>query len=182
MTPLSKRIWFLISIVSVAIVINLLFFGNPLHDDKRREAPLFAAQFGTRHIDLNDEVGKKIILVNFWATWCAPCREEVRLLNQLIQQVASDKFMIVAIMEDNQALDDQARQEELTRFTEIVPVDYPVYSDEGGRIAALYGTNKLPESYLIDADGDIIEKQVGPYSPQQMDALAQQIKAEINRL
>lgn len=182
MTDLSKRIWFLVGLVGFSVAMNLIFFGNPLVHGDRRKAPLFASHFGDRRIDLKDEIGKKIILVNFWATFCPPCRDEVPLLNQLVQKVSSDRFMIVAVMEDNQQQDDAQRQEALNNFTIKIPINYPVFSDEDGHIADLYGTYKLPESYLIDANGDILEKQVGPYSPQQMDSLARKIKAEIAKL
>ena len=183
MSQQSKYISFLIGIVVFALATQLIFFGSPIQKDgDRRMAPLFSASFGDRQIDLHDVVGQKIILVNFWATWCPPCREEVPLLNQLVQKVASDDFMIVAVMEDNKAMNDGERRAELNEFRKKIPINYPVFADADGRISESYGTYQLPESYLIDATGAIIDKQVGSYSPRQIEALAQKIKSEIRKL
>ncbi len=182
MTNSQKRILFPVILIGIAVVVNLLFFGTPKKQGSAGTAPLFTASFGERTFDLKDQIGKKIILVNFWATWCPPCRDEVPLLNQLVKNVASDKFEIVAMMEDNKELSQAEREKELADFTAKIPINYPVYADADGRVADAYGTYKLPESYLIDADGTIIEKQIGPYAPQQLQNLVRKIKAEIENL
>ena len=167
MTPLSKRIWFLISIVSVAIVINLLFFGNPLHDDKRREAPLFAAQFGTRHIDLNDEVGKKIILVNFWATWCAPCREEIPLLVAAQQQCVKRMLQIVGIGID--------RADKISEFAAQLKITYTLLVADSNVIDTMRQLGNrsggLPFTVVLDRRGAVAKTRLGALKPGELDQI-----------
>lgn len=179
---ISQRVWFFLILMGFAIAVHLLFFGNGIKHNGSRPAPLFSASFGDRQFHLQEAIGQKIILINFWATWCPSCRDEIMLLNQLAQTVGSPQFQIVAVMEDNREMTDAERQQELNAFTKIIPIHYPVFADPDGRIANAYGTFQLPESYLINAEGEIIDKQIGPYFPQDMETLAQKIKTEIQKL
>ena len=182
MKPVSKSVEFFLFVVITSFVLNLLIFGNPAKQATDNAAPLFQVHFDDAHFDLKKVLGKKIILVNFWATWCPPCREEVPLLNALLKNVASEQFELVALMVDGNRLSEAERLSALADFSQKTPIDYPVYVDEDGHIADAYGTRKLPESYLIDAAGNIVEKQVGPYMPQDMPRLLSKIQAEIEKL
>lgn len=182
MRQVSKSVWFFLFVVVVSFVLNLLLFGNPAKQVADNAAPLFQVRFGDAQFDLKKALGNKIILVNFWATWCPPCREEVPLLNELVKSVASPQFELVALMVDGDRLSEAERKKALADFSKKTPIDYPVYVDEDGHIADSYGTRKLPESYLIGADGEIVEKQTGPYTPQDMARLRSKIQAEINKL
>lgn len=182
MTQVSKSVWFLLIVTGISLALNLLIFGGPAKQGAENVAPLFKAHFGDAQFDLKKELGKKIILVNFWATWCPPCREEVPLLNELVQQVSSEQFELVALMVDGDRLSEAERQKALADFSKKTPINYPVFIDEDGRIADSYGTRKLPESYLIGADGEIVEKQTGPYAPQDMARLLSKIQMEIEKL
>lgn len=86
--------------------------------------------------------------LDFWSSWCAPCRESLPLLNELHAQLAGDDFAIVAVNLDVHPADGRRLMEEFS-------VAYPVASDITGVAAARFGASTLPASYLINSDGVI---------------------------
>ncbi|MBF0103778.1 MAG: TlpA family protein disulfide reductase [Deltaproteobacteria bacterium] len=127
-----------------------------------KAAPLFTVETpGHEPFQLKDHIGKKVILLNLWATWCPACREEIPVLNQIQSELDGAKFMMVSIMLD-ETKDAQQKHEALNRFKEKIPIHFPVYFDNGFAVADAYGTYKLPESYIIDLNGVVSYKHVGP--------------------
>jgi thiol-disulfide isomerase/thioredoxin len=97
----------------------------------------------------------KTILVNFWATWCPPCREEMPSLSRLAQQFDPRTFEVVTVSVDE-------GWEPVDRFLAQPKTPFRVVLDEGARVSRTYGTTKFPESYLVDKDGRLRLKFVGP--------------------
>ena len=116
-------------------------------------APFTVTLFDGRKITLDDLRGKAVFL-NFWASWCPPCRTEARDLEAAWQKV-KDKNMVfigVALQDlDNNSLE----------FLKEFEVTYPNGKDETGKIAVDYGTWGIPESFFIDPQGRITYKHVG---------------------
>jgi cytochrome c biogenesis protein CcmG/thiol:disulfide interchange protein DsbE len=108
---------------------------------------------GGGNIDLATLKGK-VTLVNFWATWCDPCRAEMPDLNKLYRQMEGKKFELLSIAVDNddKAVEDMARKMNLS---------FPILRDKGEKVARAWGTIAFPESYLIGPDGVIVEKYIG---------------------
>jgi len=105
--------------------------------------------------DLADSRGK-IVLVNFWATWCAPCRDEMPSLARLAQQMDPSSFQLVAVSVDD-------AWTPIETFFEGKPTPYPVVLDlKGDKFSVPYGTTKFPETYLIDQQGNLKLKFIGP--------------------
>lgn len=96
----------------------------------------------------------KVVLVNFWATWCPPCRDEMPSIEQLQQRMAGKPFVILAL-----SIDDS--WEPVNRFMKENGFTLPVYSDFDKKISTLYGTFKYPETYLVDKKGKVAYKVVG---------------------
>lgn len=115
-------------------------------------------------VTLSEMIGQKAVLVNFWATWCAPCQEEVPILNTIHEALKGADVEIVSLMEDD-AASDEDRKKALDRFKAKIPVGFPVYMDRDQMIADLYQTYKIPESFLIDKKGVVVEKISGPIDP-----------------
>ena len=110
---------------------------------------------GGGDVDLASFRGK-LVLVNFWATWCPPCREEMPSLGRLAQQFDGASFEIVAVSVDEDGWP------AIDKFLAKPKTPYRVALDAGGSISQSYGTTKLPESYLVDRDGHVRLKFVGP--------------------
>ncbi len=106
-------------------------------------------------VDLSAYRGK-VVLLNFWATWCPPCRDEEPSLRQLASAMDPGKFQLVAVSVDEDGWP------AIDKFFAGNPPPYAVALDETGRISQVYGTTKFPESYLIDASGTLRLKFIGP--------------------
>jgi thiol-disulfide isomerase/thioredoxin len=108
---------------------------------------------GGGELDLSAMRGK-LVLVNFWATWCPPCREEMPSLTRLAQQFDPGSLEVVAVSVDD-------GWEPVNKFLVQPQTPFRVALDEGGKTSRTYGTSKFPESYLIDRDGKLQLKFVG---------------------
>ena len=128
-------------------------------------APEFTVSDGTHSADLAQLRGH-IVIVNFWATWCVPCIEEIPSL--LAMQRRIPRVTVVAIGQDE---DPDVYNAFLQRYN----VDLLTIRDPSGRVPALYGTKKIPESYVIDQNGIVRRKFVSAQnwtSPEILDYLA----------
>jgi cytochrome c biogenesis protein CcmG, thiol:disulfide interchange protein DsbE len=115
-------------------------------------APDFTVTDSQRTVTLSQFRGKPVIL-NFWATWCPPCVEEMPSLVEL-QKKLGDKVVIVAVAED-------ADQNAVNQFVRDHHVDLLTVRDPKQNANELYGTFKFPETYVIDRDGKIVRKFIG---------------------
>jgi len=97
----------------------------------------------------------KIVVLNFWATWCPPCVDEAPSLNALQQHIAplGGTVLGVSVDEDQTAYDD---------FLKTYSISFPTYRDPSRKIALGYGSTMYPETYVIDKQGRIDRKIVGP--------------------
>lgn len=109
-----------------------------------------------RPVSLSDFRGKKVVLVNVWATWCPPCRWEKPRMERLYQAMKGKDFEILAVSID--ALGKDA----VGPYVERLGVTYPALLDPMGKIKSLYRTTGVPESFLIDKSGRLIRKVIGP--------------------
>lgn len=100
----------------------------------------------------------KLLLINFWSTTCGPCIEEIPSLNSLQRAYGSRGLAIVGINEDGTL---QQMSEDLGRFRKKVPIEFPIAFDGDGSLADVYGTFRLPETYLVDKHGILLRKVVG---------------------
>jgi thiol-disulfide isomerase/thioredoxin len=101
--------------------------------------------------------GGKVVLVNFWATWCPPCREEIPELIELKKQYG-DRLQIIGISEDD---DPPAK---VLKFAQEQGMSYPIVMATPALIAEFGGVPALPTSFLIDTQGRVVTKHTGLYS------------------
>ena len=118
-----------------------------------RPAPDFSVQDAGRTVALKDLRGKVVVL-NFWATWCPPCVEELPSLVAMQAQMR-DKVTVFAVSVDE---DEEAYRNFLVEHK----VELLTVRDPSRKSSLLYGTVKYPESYIIDANGIVRRKYVGP--------------------
>jgi cytochrome c biogenesis protein CcmG/thiol:disulfide interchange protein DsbE len=97
--------------------------------------------------------GGKLLLLNFWATWCPPCIEELPSLDQFQRRFANSGIVVLGVSVDK---DEKAYR----RFLSRVNVSFLTARDPENKISADYGTFKYPESYLINRDGKVVMKVI----------------------
>jgi cytochrome c biogenesis protein CcmG/thiol:disulfide interchange protein DsbE len=95
------------------------------------------------------------VMVNFWASWCVPCREEAKALNKLQDERGGPKFTVVGVDSNDLSPDAKA-------FVEKYGVEYPQLRDGNGDLAKDFGTTGVPESYLFDPRGKLKVPWRGP--------------------
>lgn len=101
------------------------------------------------------ELKGQVVFVNFWATWCPPCREEMPSMQRLYTMLPKDKFKMLAILNS----DDPAMADTFLRKFNIT---IPVLNDQKNKVGPKYGLTGLPETFIIDKTGVLREKFIGP--------------------
>ena len=116
-------------------------------------------------IDLTHLRGK-VVLLNVWATWCEPCREEMPAMQALYEDYASKGLEIVAVSIDAPTgLRDRGGRlgGNVAAFAEDMGLTFPIWLDPSGKIYQTYRMTGVPESFVIDQFGDIVTKRIGAW-------------------
>jgi len=108
-------------------------------------------------LKLSDLKGK-VVLLNFWATWCPPCREEIPSMVKLNSVMTGKPFQMVAISVD------EGGKQAVESFFKESGFSLPAYLDESGTSAKIYGVTGVPESFVIDKQGIIVKKIIGGFA------------------
>jgi peroxiredoxin len=123
---------------------------------------------GARH-RLADYRGK-VVLVNFWATWCVPCRDEMPSIERLRASLDGRRFAVLAV---NLAEPESRVQ----KFLDAVPLGFPVLLDRDAKIARAWQAKVLPATYIVGPDGALRYRHLG-----ELDWSKPEIRAQIARL
>jgi thiol-disulfide isomerase/thioredoxin len=111
-------------------------------------------------VDLGEETGGyggQVTLVNIWATWCLPCRQEMPAMQKLYDALKDKGFRIAAVSIDEGSIKD------VIAFTTELGLSFDILHDKSGRIETAYQTTGYPESFLVDKNGIIVRKQIGEH-------------------
>lgn len=156
----NRRRWLrtaaiLLPVVAFVTVIAVATIGKAGPPRPGDPAPDFTAPLleGDGELSLETLKGKPIVL-NFWASWCEPCRDEAPMLKEAHERYGERVEFVGVNIKD-------ARTEALA-FDEEFGLGYPDVRDEGGRIYSAYGLTGQPETFFIDAEGNIFEHVNGP--------------------
>lgn len=116
------------------------------------------------------EFDGQVVLLNFWAPWCAPCREEIPMLNELQRQYGEQGLQILGPVVD--------QPDAVRAFMEVVGLNYPVLSDLPAvlRLQDAYGEQRLPFSVLINRRGRVVYRHAGEL---QRDAIQPRIEQQL---
>ncbi len=107
-----------------------------------------------KKISLKDFRGK-VVLLNFWASWCVPCREEMPAMERLYEEFKGKDFVVVGVNVKEQ-------NAKALEFTKERKITYPVLLDNRGDVGLLYGAWGLPTTYLIGRNGEGLARMWGP--------------------
>ena len=108
-----------------------------------------------KEVSLKDYRGK-VVFLNFWATWCEPCKDEIPSMQALYERFEGEPFEILAVSIDSDA------PEVVEEFAKGYGVTFPVLHDRKGRIKEMYKTTGVPETFIVDQNGVVAEKVWGP--------------------
>ncbi|MDN4594938.1 redoxin family protein [Polycladomyces subterraneus] len=141
---------------------------------KGDSAPVFALQtLDGQTMDLAKRNGKPA-LINFWATWCPPCREEMPVLQSMYKRYGKhvDFFMVNLTTEETNV-------ERVSQFLQQHKLTFPVLKDETGEVAETYSILAIPTTYIVDANGVIVWSKTGAVTKKEVtDVLDSLIKPE----
>lgn len=102
-----------------------------------------------------DSLKGKVVLLNFWATWCPPCREEIPSMMKLNSFMAGKPFEMVCVSVD------EGGKKAVIEFFKNTGFSLPAYVDPTGQAPAIYGLTGVPETFVIDKNGIIVKKVIG---------------------
>ena len=143
------RRWVGLLLAAAALTAGCDRGGRP--EQLGRQAPVFALNDGQHAVDLSKMRGRVVVL-NFWASWCGPCIEELPSLEQMQQELPQVQVVAVSTDEDGAAYE---------RFVAEHHVSLLTVRDADQRSNAMYGTFRYPETYVIDKTGMIRRKFIG---------------------
>ena len=153
----NPTIW-LVGLALVGVAWLMVLMSEPVDPYLARgeEAPFFDLPTlqGDGQVDASQLAGG-VTLINFWATWCKPCEEEMPAMQALFERLSGQGFSLLAISVDES-------REDVQEFQERLGLTFPILLDPEQRTSNLYQTTGFPESFLVGPDGRIVERYVGP--------------------
>jgi cytochrome c biogenesis protein CcmG, thiol:disulfide interchange protein DsbE len=118
-------------------------------------------------VSLADHHGR-LVLLNVWATWCPPCRDEIPALQELHERYVARGLDVVGV-----SIDGRGERDNIRGFLDGFGVTYPIWLDPGERVTSVFRTQGVPTTFLINRDGTLLWRHVGPVTADH---------AELNRL
>lgn len=124
-------------------------------DQEKYEAPDFTLQtIKGEEVSLSDYRGK-IVFINFWATWCGPCRHEVPAFVELQDEYGTDNLVILGISVD------QGNRSVVTEFAKEYNINYEILYANGEVVGKYGGIKSIPTTFIVDRDGYLRDRRVG---------------------
>jgi thiol-disulfide isomerase/thioredoxin len=161
-TAMKKHLLSILIFLAIAPLVNA--------DQEGQLAPQCAAELAgsAEKLDIRAYKGK-VVLIDFWATWCPPCKKSIPFFNSLHSEYEKDNFEIIAINVDEDS-------EEAKQFLESNPVNYIMAFDPKGDCPAKFEVKAMPSSYLVDKTGKIRKVHLG-FRDEDKDILREQVSA-----
>lgn len=94
------------------------------------------------------EIAGKPLLLEFWATWCPPCRQSIPHLNEIYAKFKDRGLQVVGVTDEPNMV--------IRKFQKKIPMDYPVATDTGGRLSQKMGIRGIPHAFLVNKEGEIV--------------------------
>jgi len=151
------------TIIAVIIIVVIAVVGFVMFGKKGMYEPIVAGKaapaFELPDLDGNmvplSRYKGKVIFLNFWATWCKPCEEEMPSMQYLYNKLRGRNFEMVAVSIDSKGDSD------VQEFVKKYGISFPVLLDSRGKVKETYKTTGVPETFIIDQNGIVVEKVRG---------------------
>jgi peroxiredoxin len=168
---LAKKYVFLFGIIFIGAI--LFFFEHfteaPISiadvktdekfDQKKSAVGYLAPDFSLRNLKGNyqslDSFSGQVVVLNFWATWCVPCRVEMPSFEKLYRRYRSEGVTVLAVTLDKNS------EQNIKSFIEEYELSFPVLLDEEGKVERLYPSMTIPFTYVIDREGRVVARVDG---------------------
>ncbi|WP_231871944.1 MULTISPECIES: TlpA disulfide reductase family protein [unclassified Oleiphilus] len=155
-------------VFSMVLVLSFAFPNKANTTEIFGAAPDFTLKSNDgSNVRLEDLRGE-VVMLNFWASWCGPCRQEMPLMDDIYEKYQKFGFTILAVNVDEDSAD-------ADRFLDAVPVTFPILYDNESRISELYGVDAMPTTIMIDREGNARFLHRG-YKPGYEDDYLKQVK------
>jgi len=157
--PRSKTVIAVVSVVILSVAFAIVWLQSAKYEPLTvgKEAPDFnLPNLEDKTVKPSDYRGK-VVFLNFWATWCKPCREEMPSMEVLYKNFEKDGLVILAV-----SIDRVTTKKDIPPFVKGLSLTFPVLVDSWGQTDKRYKLMGVPETYIIDQEGILREKVIGP--------------------
>jgi cytochrome c biogenesis protein CcmG, thiol:disulfide interchange protein DsbE len=157
--PRSKLTITLVSIIILIVTFGIVWLQSAKYEPLTvgKEAPDFSLpNLEEKTVRLSDYRGK-VVFLNFWATWCKPCREEMPSMDVLYKNFEREGLVVLAV-----SIDRVTTKKDIPPFISSMNLTFPVLVDSWGQTDKRYKLMGVPETYIIDQQGILREKIIGP--------------------
>jgi peroxiredoxin len=155
---------------TIAIAVSAMFASTVFAQEVGQPAPAFDVPGASSNVRLADLKGK-VVYVDFWASWCAPCKQSFPWMNDMQAKYGPRGMQIVGVTVDR-------KREDAEKFLASTPARFTVAYDTSGKVAEAYKPKGMPTSFLIGADGVVRAVHVG-FRDSDREALEREIAAAL---
>lgn len=174
--PEARNPGFVVAGIRLAAVILLVFVSLAAAADETKRDFHLPQLGGSASLALENFRGK-VVYLDFWASWCGPCRKSLPLYEALYQEMSGQsgdaQFAVVAINLDED-------KDDAVRFLQQHPATYPILLDPAGVTAADWQVKVMPSSFLLDRSGTVVKEYAG-FEESHFEEIRHDIKAELER-
>lgn len=162
----------LLVLIGISITLGYTFYTSFAGQKEAVTVGELAPNFVLKDLDGNEielkELRGKGVFLNFWATYCPPCIDEMPYMENSYQKYQDEGIEILAVNVDEQRI-------RIEKFINSMGLTYPILLDPGSQVNQLYGVRALPVTFLIDENGFVIERRVGGLTEEMVDDYVKQI-------
>ncbi len=146
-----------------SLLVSLVLLGNPDNIQAEQSLTLLDQKLAAPELNLQDmdgvkhsiaEYKGKPVIINFWATWCPPCRAELPSMNRAWEKVKDENIEMIAVNVGE-------NEDTIFSFMGSFPIDFTVLLDETGEITQSWPVKGLPTTLIVDTQGQIVYQAVG---------------------
>ena len=177
----NQRQWLIVGLVVGGLALGAWALSRFGADTERVAIGAEAPDFMVRDLRTGDSINiaehyrGRVTMLNIWATWCIPCRTEMPSMQQAYALLKDEGFAIAAVSID------EAGPDVVTAFSQEYGLTFDILHDRSGAIQRLFQITGVPETFLLDRDGVIIKRVIGPHdwaSPANLALLRRALGAE----